>query len=366
MKKILIATAVAASFMTGTVIAAGPTMYGKLHMSVDVMDNGGSGDANYDETSLQTNSSRIGVKGTEDIGNGASVGYLIEWGVDMTGDNSDLTVRNRAVTLSGDWGSFLAGKWDTPMKTLGRKVDLFGDQIGDLRNMTSMNTTVTGNESVRVSTIDKRWDNVIQYQTPSYKGFKATGAYSMDTNTDGVATTAGNSGDNQDNDAFSVNVMYDNGPLMVGLGYESTDANGINNSNADDQTAWRVAASYEVVENLDVVASYTDINNAAFAKNVDTDVSTVGASYTIGANKIKLQYAVRDDFDNIDDSGAKMLAVGVDHAMSKRTSIYAAYAVTDNDDNSGSTPWLGGHDSRAVGALGEDADAFSLGLIHKF
>ncbi|RKZ80093.1 MAG: hypothetical protein DRQ35_02955 [Gammaproteobacteria bacterium] len=366
MKNKILTMAVISAMLSGTAVAAGPTLYGKIHTSVDVMDNGGSGDSKYQETSLNSNASRIGIKGSEDIGDGMRVGYLIEWQVDMTGDGGDMAIRNRAVTLNGEFGTFLAGKWDSPMKTLGRKVDLFGDQVGDLRNMTSLNSGIGGVGSVSLTTIDQRWDNVIQYRTPDMNGLNGTVAYSFDTNTDGVSTGIDNSGDNQDNDAYSFNVMYDRDAYMVGLGYEHTDSNGINSTWSEDQKAWRLAASYDITPNLDILASYTDINNFGFNKDLDTEVATLGTSYSLGNNKLKLQYAVRDDFNGYSDTGSKMITVGADHNMSKRTTIYAAYSRMDNDDMSGNTPWLASHDTSALGSFGDDADVLSLGIVHKF
>ena len=370
MKNLVKVMAMSAMMLSGMAVASGPTLYGKIHMSVDVMDNGGSSsDGNkYNETAVNSNQSRIGVKGSEDIGNGMKVGYLIEWEVDMDGDSNDMGVRNRAVTLSGDWGTALLGKWDTPMKTLGRKVDLFGDQVGDLRNMTMVKI---GGQNI--STIDNRWDNSIQYATPNMSGFKGVVAYSTDTNTDNQSDI----GDNQDNDGYSLSATYDRGAgYMVGVAYEHTDANGIDSVNlggtpfnSDDQKAWRIAGSYMPTADIDLIASYTDIENAGFVKNFDADISTVGASYQMGNNKLKIQYAVRDvnaGGSLGDDYDSDMVTVGVDHSLSKRTEVYVAYSMTDNDHNSNSTPWLASHDSKAIGALGENADVVSFGIIHKF
>ena len=124
MKKLIAAAVAAAVIAPASVMAAGPTLYGKIHMAVESHDNNGTNTValpanKYDEWNLNSRSSRIGVKGSEDLGNGMKVGYLIEWEVDMDGDrdpaNDSFRERNRAVTLSGDWGTALAGKWDTPV-----------------------------------------------------------------------------------------------------------------------------------------------------------------------------------------------------------------------------------------------------------
>ncbi len=379
MKKLIAAAVAAAVIAPASVMAAGPTLYGKLHLGVESHDNNGSSadGTQYDEWSLNTRSSRIGVKGSEDLGNGMKVGYLIEWDVRMDGDGSDMGQRNRAVTLSGDWGTALAGRWDTPFKTVGRKIDMFGDQAGDLRNL-------NGDQ-------DFRLDNVVAYVTPNMNGFSATIAYSFDAGTGCSDSTTACSGDNQDADAWSFNAIYNNGPLLVALGYTDADDAGqpsttttggfaldsttglvtgaapvTSANNTDNLSAWRLGGSYAFGD-FKVAASYTDFDNVGFVDGADTDVWTLGASYKMGNNKIKFQYADRDETSSAADDGADMWALGIDHAMSKRTTVYAIYASTDNDDGSARTSWRGGNSSNSgVGTGGEKADTLAVGIIHKF
>lgn len=340
MKKLIAAAVAAAVIAPASVLAAGPTLYGKIRMSVDNHDNNGSSTAGtkYDEWSLNSNSSRIGVKGSEDLGNGMKVGYLIEWGVDMDGDESDLTERNRAVTLSGDWGTALAGKWDTPFKTVGRKFDLFGDTIGDQRNLSKFATT------------DNRAANVVAYVTPNMNGFSATVAYVFDAGTCQDTVSSACSGDNQDNDAWSFNAIYNNGPILVGLGYVNYDDGGrgtvataastvtetgvagtvtpvvagattyTSSTTSDNASAWRLGGAYTFGD-FKVLASYTDFSDQNFVKDNDPDMWTLGGSYTMGNNTIKLQYADLDESDGNADDGADMWSLGLDHKMSKRTSV---------------------------------------------
>jgi predicted porin len=157
MKKLLAAAVAAAVIAPASVMAAGPTLYGKLHTVISHNDNNGSGAADYSEWSMSDRSSRVGVKGSEDLGNGMKVGYLIEWAIAMDGSGNDMGQRNRAITLSGDWGTALVGRWDVPYKSLGRKVELFGDSLGDLRNLNGDH--------------DLRLDNVVAYVTPNMNGF---------------------------------------------------------------------------------------------------------------------------------------------------------------------------------------------------
>ncbi len=379
MKKLIAAAVAAAVIAPASVLAAGPTLYGKIHMSVDGLDNNGKSSENtqYDEWSLQSNSSRIGVKGSEDLGNGMKVGYLIEWQVDMTGDKGgdNLTTRNRAITLSGDWGTALAGQWDTPYKTVGRKLDLFGDRIGDLRNL-------NGDHDIRSK-------NTVAYVTPNMNGFSATVAYVFDlglgqTYNPNAAPSPTNdltySDDNSDNNAWSMNAIYNNGPILVALGYINANDDGqVGNVNSDNQSSWRLGGAYTFGD-FKVLASYTDSDNVGWNKDNDPSIWTLGGSYQMGNNTIKLQYADRDKSGIKDAAGSKikdsadMWVIGLDHAMSKRTTVYAAYASTSNDNDAQFSSWGGkaggvqgaGHGATAATVMGQDADAFSVGIIHKF
>ena len=349
MKKIIAAAVAAAVIAPVSVMAAGPVLYGKIQMSVNYLDNNGSGDAKYNEASLNSNHSRIGVKGSEDLGNGMKVGYLIEWAVDMDGDTSksgagDLAMRNRAVTLSGDWGTVLAGQWDTPVKTLSRKIDMFGERLGDTRNLNTGGVVV-----------DARTANTVAYVTPNMNGFSSTIAYVFDVRKSGA--------DDSDGDAFSVNGIYNNGPLLLGAGYENI-SDGVFGANAEDQSVWRLVGSYKIGD-FKILGGYTDVTDGAGIDGHDTYIWSAGGSYAMGNNTIKLQYTDRSEYDDAKNTGADQWAIGLDHAMSKRTTVYVEYATLSNDDNSTSRSWnTMGNDARAV--AGEDTDGFGVGIVHKF
>lgn len=374
MKKLIAAAVAAAVIAPAGVMAAGPTLYGKIHMSVDYKDNNTSNNegTKYKEWGLSSNSSRIGVKGSEDLGNGMKVGYLIEWRVGMDGDDrgdKDLATRNRAVTLSGDWGTMLAGKWDTPFKTVGRKLDLFGDRVGDMRDMNSG------------AKMDLRTNNTVAYVTPNMNGLTATVAYVFDATGASASDNAKDqgkdtTGDNADNSAWSFSTVYKNGPLMAAVAYTDIDNTLFSATGAENQKTWRVGGSYKFGD-LKVLATYTDIANAKGYDGKDAEIWQLGAAYTMGNNVIKFQYADRSEYDNYDnfsnvrqsgkDTGADMFVIGLDHKMSKRTTVYVTYADMDNDKNANGIVWSGGHDKEGdAPAKGNDSDAFSVGIIHKF
>ncbi len=371
MKKLIAAAVAAAVLAPASVMASGPVMYGKIQMSVNYLDNGGKGDTKYNEASLNSNHSRLGIKGSEDLGNGIKVGYLIEWGVDMDGDKSGaggggdgsgLTERNRAVTLSGAWGTALAGKWDTPLKSVGRKVDLFPERLGDNRNMN------TG------AVLDARTANTLAYVTPNMGGFSSTIAYVFDVNPD-------NGMDDSDGAAFSINGIYNNGPLLLAAAYEAISEDVFGMASTEDQSVWRFAGSY-AFGGVKILSSYTDINDGNGIKNNDFYIWTLGSSYSFGSNTIKLQVNGRDDgdlsdsFDDFErihdrtDDGALGWAIGLDHAMSKRTTVYVEYGAVDNDDASSAVAWntMGNGANAGQNSSGnyKDNSGFGVGIIHKF
>lgn len=105
---------------------SGPAVYGILHASVDHMD--------YDETArgdywqVESRASRLGAKGSKDLGNGLKAIYKMEFEVDIADDNGgdNITARNQYVGLSCDFGTLLVGRHDTPYKVFTGK-DMFSD-----------------------------------------------------------------------------------------------------------------------------------------------------------------------------------------------------------------------------------------------
>ena len=342
MKKIIAAAVAAAIIAPASAIAAGPTLYGKLHMGLGYISNDAATNE-YKSMNLASNSSRIGVKGSEDLGNGMTAGYLIEWSVGMDG-GGDLGQRNRAITLSGGFGTALLGRWDTPMKSLGRKVDLFGERYGDTRQLTRS-----------ASLMDNRQNNVVAYVTPNMSGFNATLAYVLD------VTSA--TGDDTDQDAFSMNAIYSNGPIMVGAGYTNVMADAIVNNESD----WRLAGSFKMGA-AKIVASYTDVSDGTGAKGNDYAVWQLGGAFDFGSNTVKLQYSDKGEGVDGSNDGADVLALGLEHKMSKRTMVYVDYGILDNDSGSNIAfmSGIGNGSGTPAGGAGTSPDGFGLGIIHKF
>jgi len=349
MNKKLLSLAVGAALASAPLFAQADTvLYGKVHVSIDAPDADVTGA--QDDTNIQTNSSRLGIKGSEDLGNGLAAIYQYETRVDVTDSPNGATPfdgsRNSFIGLKGGFGTVLFGRHDTPMKDVSRAYDLFGDQIGDSRNI------LTGG-------FDPRWNNSVRYMTPKMGAFSAEAQYSVDTG----GTT---NNDNNDDDGFSVNGRFDGGMFDIMVGYEQNNRSGaIPAGQTDDTSAFRVGGGVNF-DPFRIVALWQSNSDEGYAAGADRDMYGIGASMAMGNNRIKLQYYVADDVDGTASSGAEQISIGLDHKFSKRTTAYVAYATMDNDTNAGFVPWGGGHQLDVASANGADPSVFSVGMIHSF
>ncbi|MDG4868520.1 porin [Guyparkeria sp. 1SP6A2] len=363
MKKNIIAMAVAAAVAAPAAALADTTLYGKIHASYDFW--GGDTAANSDY-SLSSNSSRIGIKGKEAISDNLSLIYQWENGVDWGGEaGAGLggETRNTFVGFTGGWGTAIAGRHDTPMKRVSRKYDLFGDTVGDSRAILRGRgaSAATGGATAG---FDERLDNVVAYMTPNLGGFDATIAYISDWESKAYPTSV----DRIDNefDALSGRVGYEIGGFMIDAAYEMHNRGGvIAAGRTDDESAYRVGGGYKM-GGFKVVGLYQSISDLGFVDGADVDMWGVGGAYSFGKNTLKAQYYVADEVDNTTDTGADLWAVGYDYKMSKQTNVYAAYGSMQADSAGNYTLASGTGHGETADITGEDSNAFSVGVVHKF
>lgn len=338
MQKNLIAAAVAVALAAPATAFADATMYGKIHMSLDSLDDG-----NESGTFLSSNSSRLGFMGKEDLGNGLTVLYQLEGEILWDGESKAFGAsRNSFVGLKGDWGQFLGGIHDTPMKKL--RIDYFDEQVGDVGNITRQKSGGS-----------RGWDecmtNILIYTTPVMNGVQGQLAYALG---EDLA---------DDKDVWSGSVKYKTGGLSLGIGYEShTD----DTEAQDEESIVRATGEYKVGA-FSVAGLWQQVSDGGFVAGADRNAWGVSGAYSAGNARFKLQHYVADDVDGVEDSVGSMTAIGVDYKLSKRTTTYVVYGVSDNDSGASFVPYKEGRgEAPAISAPGEDASGLSLGIIHKF
>lgn len=351
MKKKLIAIAVGAAMAVPAVAMADVSFYGRAHISVDYLDDGDD----YSETNLSSNSSRLGFKGDHQINPNLEAFFQIEQQISFTsgssdGDSTDFATRDTFVGLrSNDIGAVQIGRFDSPFKVARGPANLFGDQVGDMRNLTRFGH----------GRFDERYDNTIQYTTPTMSGFNAKLAYSMYEGQWAV--------EDKDTDAFSGSLNYAGGPLEASLAYEQVEDDAKNG----ERDGIRAAAAYKLTDAFKLVGFYQTVDHdspdEAESDAWSSDVYGLGGEFAVAKNTaLKAMWMTRDsDADNAD---ADMWVVGVEHKLDKAVRVYANYAMIDNDDNSNQVPWEQARSAnvRPATAFGEEPTGLSVGLRYDF
>jgi len=309
MNKRFLAIAIAAGLaVSSNVMAEGAEIYGIAHASVNNVsaDTGAVAPtqsdvpAGVDAWSLTSNNSRVGIKGSEDLGGGMKAVYKMEFGV-VIAESGTLTGRNQYVGLSGGMGTVLLGRHDTPTKMVQGKFDVFNDTVADM-------VTVTGGGIDG----DVRADNVIAYLSPKMGGMQLIAALIP-------GETAANDGIS---DGTSVSFTYEAGPLYVGVGVDSGDI-------VDDQM--RLAATYNM-DALTVGFLYNARSDTA-ATDLTNDEKGMGLSvkFAMGDNAVKAQFIQASDIAGVSGADATAMTVGYDMNLSARTTAYALYNMFSPD-----------------------------------
>jgi predicted porin len=364
MNKKLLTLAVAAALTAPTAAMAEAVLYGDLQVSIDYASfdndsyegwgvNGGGpmpGKSNRDN--------QIGLKGSEDLGNGLKAIYHVQINVELTAENSNtiltndniarggdnlVTMQKSYVGLTSDWGTFVVGRNDTPLYTSTEKLDLFSNTMADY------NDTV-GFQDVRA-------DNAIAYVSPSMSGFQLAAAI-----VPGGGMTAGAGANNNADslaDAYSVAGVYKNGPFFASLAYETlgnelymntaVSNNSLSTAYVEnDYSKWRLGLGLMDWNGFTVTGIFEDQSD--HPTNVDQQLWQLQAAYAFGNNAVKAMYGVgdRDKIVGGQDLDYSTWAVAFDHNLSKRTKAYVLYnQYTDDVANS-------------------DWDGFSVGMMHHF
>jgi predicted porin len=362
MKKSLIALAVAGTFAAPAAFAATANVDvgGTVNFSLDYLDADKTG--NGGNWNVSSNSSNIYFKGAEDLGGGLKGIWQIQTYFSAGGTgNADTGVGGEAVKdgvgsgntyvgLEGGFGTVLLGKHEAPAKLIGRSVDLFGDQIGDNRNFTAKPGGLSNG-------FDLRPNNVVAYVSPNFSGLTGAIAYVTNVASNSAATDTSI-------DAWSASLKYENGPLMVGLGYQIHKLSESNPA-LEDENAWRLAASYKFGD-VRIVALYQQANDLSGLSGKDVTTWGLGAGYHMGPITLKAQYYNADEIDGTTNTGAHMWALGVDYQLSKRTKVQFAYATTDNDSSASYSAFGGGHGDNPGTVNGGNPSGFSVGVRHSF
>ena len=299
-KVILLTTAMASLAIAPFTAANGPIdgkLYGKINVAVVNSDN-----ESTDTWKLNSNASRIGLKGSSQISEGLSVFYKTEFEVCVDdGDckGNTLGQRNIFAGIKGQYGSLLAGKNDTPTKQAQKKIDLFNDSVGDIKK------TFAG---------ENRMSNIIAYTTPKYGNFSASYAimpseaddggladsksYSVSYKKDGLYVAVAADSNVKDADILRIVSQYKLDAWKLGFMYQENDTT--------NESGYFTSAAYKS-DNITYKAQYG--NNENDTEGSDKTTLSLGADFKLAKNTKSFVFFT----DNESSSSTKTFGLGLEH-----------------------------------------------------
>ncbi len=342
-RKHLLTSLIAAGLVVPALASADWTVYGRANISVDYLDNG----ASYSEPSLVSNSSRLGFKGEHEFREQLIGIFQIEQGIDFdAGDDLTLATRDTFAGLKGDaWGMLRVGEFDTPFKRARGPANFFGDQLGDMRNLTK----ATGFAS------DNRFENGIHYRTPNFGGVVWDIHYSPETGGGRTTTESG-----RPNEAFSTSLTLRMGDLTGALAYETLE----DGAKDDSSDGWRLAGGYKITDAINVGALYQSADNF---DGVESDTYGIGTQVRVAPDFYLKGHVFQHDSD-MDQGDAALLALGLEYHVDSNLRFHGTIASVSNDDAVARTPYSDSRtvDSTAAGVNGETASGISVGMRYDF
>jgi predicted porin len=356
MKKSLIALAVLAAAGTASAQSS-VTLFGIADATVQRLSNSGGASVTR-LTNSGYNSSRLGFRGTEDLGGGMSASFWLEATANtddgsggVTGTNNQgastggggLTFNRRStVSLAGGWGELRLGRDYTPQFWNLTVFDPFGTNgVGTNQMLSSIPTGAT---AVRAS-------NSIGYFLPGNLG----GFYGQIQHYRGenLSTAANEDAGN----GLGLRVGFANGPFNVALAMsrtENTPGRDIKQNNIGGQWNFGMAR---------VMAQFARDEGVIGGVNADGRGWLVGALVPVGAGEVRVAYS---QYENELTGGAeprsRKIALGYVHNLSKRTAVYTTYARVRNSGGA-FAPVAGGAGNPAANA---NSSGFDLGIRHSF
>jgi len=313
------------------------TVYGRANVSVDLLDNG----ADYSELNMSSNSSRLGFRANRDF-DGVTAIMQIEQQVDYDAGVAFSSNRDTFVGLRGDFGTVRLGRFDTPFKRARGPANLFGDAVGEMRNLTRVGD----------ARFDERNANTLHYQTPKLGDLQFNIAYSI---SEAITTQ-----DNSD-DSISMSVTYTAGALDLAAGFETYGQD----HSRGERDSFRLAGAYSVTPDLTLVAFYQNVDMEG-NDALTSDLFGFGGEYKLtGKTRVKAHYFTRTT--GADDYDSDLFAVGIEHRIDSSLRLYSNYSMVSNDANIALTPYNQARTTSGIPAVnGEDTSGLSVGLRYDF
>ncbi|MCE2917972.1 MAG: porin [Rubrivivax sp.] len=316
MKHTLIAVAAAtAALLAGTAQAQSSVqIYGRLNVTAERQDSAG-----VKKYVLANNASRLGFKGTEDLGGGMKAGFVLEHGFNVDNGSSSQSAfwkRQSEVNLSGGFGMIRLGNFTS------EAYYATSDYIG-------MHNHETGTSSDALYAYLTRDINKVAYRAPEFvKGLTLE-----------VAVLAGEGGGR--NRQWEAAANYQLGALHLGFGYEKSG----------DADQFAASALYEA--GAFVFGGMIQRDTDGWGPNLGNRTNYRGSvAYNFGNNELHFNYGRSGEYSKLKGSKASQFTLGYNYNLSKRTKAYTYYTKTS--------------DKKMVYGFGGDFSSIAFGVRHNF
>ena len=366
MKKTLITTAVAAGVLATGAAQATPTVYGILHLSINSLGDAIYGDGTptggaigdvvtADGFDMTSNTSAIGVKGSEDLGGGLKAIYKAEFKVDPFNGTTSLQRRDIWLGLKGGWGKIAAGTMSTNYKQMGGKIDpLYRTQV-EGRGVLNLQS---GLHSGAGTDGQGRQEQTLQYSTPKMAGIVIVLNTTL-ANKDGQQSAG--TGTISNDETIGAGIRWSNKNWLLYADYLDPNAPGTGAFGAP------------------TTGALTDESVAKIGGKWSNKSFQVGAQYEMTEDQLGGDYMFLNGLWNINKKNAVTVSYGQQDKissgynlayvfkMSKQTNVYAAYGAVDADScvSGGACSYdLGAKD--ATGTASDSNTLISLGIRKSF
>jgi predicted porin len=395
MKKSLVALAALA--LAGAASAqSSVTLFGVVDVGVSYYQNENTSGVKASQWALSTSgkdSSRLGFRGTEDLGGGLAAGFWLEAGLaadtgtagggSLAAASSQFFNRRATVSLSGGFGELRLGRDYVPTFWNDTIFDPFGTNgVGTNAIFGGSNgSSIGGLQAIAPGFAPNaeyvRKNNTVGYFLPSnLGGFYGQVMFGMSERPEyDPATTPSTNAISPFIGGRYVGgrVGYANGPIDVALAYgENTLASNFNGGGSAEINTGNIGASWDFGF-MKLMGEYSQVDAKSTLPLLSIDTTyrgyLLGATFPVGPGLIRASYSFVD-FDNntaANKPQAQKFAIGYVHNLSKRTALYATAAYIKNDD---ATPALsvsaGGPLPAASGGGLEKSYGYDFGIRHSF
>jgi predicted porin len=348
------------------------------------------------------NSSRVGVRGTEDLGNGLKAIFQIETGVNIDNGQTQTGQGGQGNTSTGNWGTRdtwggLQAGWGRI--TYGRQSMYWANGVNAQFSANYINAEIpwtNGTQLGRVSDggiVAARVSNTIQYTSPTWAGNNFTLSWSPGGTPGGGQETvqAKSSSIEADGQVWAATWRGTFGPVYGQLDYANVKFNELGATAAGNPTPgltfqqkgqlYKAGVSWGYMPGgrIGVIWVRTSQNRATgllAGQTVRKDGYTINWEQTFGHIQALAQYGWTGDIKNCaavdavtcDNTSAKGFMLGGRYLLSKRTWLYLSYNQITNKSND-FIDYTGGAITSVNGApapYGADPRVLALGFHHDF